>query len=168
MSFEDFERSIESPGLRQVARHWQAVRGSRAMPGWNDIQPFKIAPQLSIVWSYIYDPLSDAFTGRLAGLRIEQKFGKSFRGTPMKDIYPAKDFPRLFARAKRVVNEPAFYRGCGPVFQHLNQAGLGERIMLPLATDGVHGDGILGATDYQLTFGPHNAVTTETDYWFDL
>lgn len=168
MSFEDFERTIESAGLKQVALHWQAVRAGRRMPSWNDIQPSKIAPQLSMVWSYIYDPVTDAFTGRLAGLRIEQKFGRSFRGTPMKDLYPSKGYDRQFSRFRRVVREPAFYRGHGLVFQHLEQAGHGERIMLPLAADGMHCDGILGATDFQLVHGPVGQDAGETDYWFEL
>jgi hypothetical protein len=168
VSFEDFEGAIESPALKQVALHWSVVRGKRQMPGWNDIQPMKIANQLAIVWSYSYDLVADAFTGRLAGLRIEQKFGKSFRGTPMEDLYPEKDFARLFARAKRVVCDPAFYRGKGMVFRHLDQIGSGERIMLPLAADGVHGDGLIGATDYRLVYDVTGDEPVESDDWFAL
>ena len=75
-------------------------------------------------------------------------FGRSLRGVPMTDIYPANEYPALFARAtKRVVLEPIFMRGHGLVFRHLNRYGTGERIMLPLADDGENGDGMIGATE---------------------
>ncbi len=138
------------------------------MPGWSDIRPAQIAGQLTIIWSYVYDRSADAFTGRLAGSRIEQKFGKSFKGVPMKELYPEKDYDRLFDRAKRVVCSPELYRGEGMVFQHLNLFGYGERIMLPLADDGVHGDGVFGATDYQAFRSMGTTPHLETDSWFAL
>jgi hypothetical protein len=36
----------------------------------------------------------------------------------------------------------------------MQRYGRGERIMLPLATDGVTGDGLLGATVYQVPHRP--------------
>jgi hypothetical protein len=57
----------------------------------------------------------------------------------------------IFARHKRVVTEPAFSHGSGPVFTHARRYGTGERIILPLAADGVRSDGILGATVYRIT-----------------
>ncbi|MDE2183778.1 MAG: PAS domain-containing protein [Alphaproteobacteria bacterium] len=168
MGFEDFERKIKSPALKSVAGHWQQTRGSRLVPAWNDIRPSVIAGQLSMIWSYTYDAQADKFTGRLAGVGIEQKFGKSFRGTPMIDLYPPEDYQRLFERAKRVVCGPALYHGEGMVFRHLKQSGYGERIMLPVGADGVHGDGLLGATDYQFVYGGFNPDQLETETWFDL
>ncbi len=124
------------------------------MPGWSNIKPSAIAPHLPIVWSYKYDRVSDTFTGRLAGERITSLFGKSFRGLSMEDAYPADEYPALFARSKRVVTEPAFMRGSGLVFRHLDRYGTGERIIMPLAEDGEHGDGILGATEYRMNATP--------------
>jgi hypothetical protein len=168
LSFEDFEQSIESDALKRVARHWRDVRGARAMPGWNHVRPSEIAAHLSIIWSYTYDRETDTFTGRLAGQNIEQMFGKSFKGTPMVELYPKKDYQRLFDRAKRVVSGPEFYRGTGMVFRHLDHSGDGERIMLPLANDGIHGDGLLGATVYRFYLGNRSDEVPETDGWFAL
>lgn len=166
MNFHAFEQAIASPALKYVARHWNQVRGSRAMPSWADIQPSQIAAQLPIIWSYKYDRTTDVFTGRLAGDQIEQIFGKNFRGAPMSALYPEEDFPRLFARSKRVVCEPALYRGEGMVFKHVDHYGHGERIMMPLADDGIVGDGILGATHYKSFKGKHAADLPETETWF--
>ncbi len=168
MSFGAFEPAIKSPALKHVARHWAEVRGSRTMPAWSDIRPSQIAGQLTIIWSYTYDRSADAFTGRLAGVRMEQLFGRSLKGLPMKELYPQKDYDRLFARAKRVVCGPELYRGEGMVFKHLDHFGYGERIMLPLADDGVRGDGIFGATDYQSFRSMASEPLSETDDWFAL
>ncbi len=44
--------------------------------------------------------------------------------------------------------EPCFCHGKGLVFIHAGRYGHGERVVLPLAEDGEHGDGIFGATIY--------------------
>lgn len=168
MSFTDFLSAIQSPRLRNVALHWNAARGGCFMPGWNHISPSKIAAELPIIWVYKYDRQSELFTGRLAGYLIEQVFGKSFRGTPMAELYPAADYPRLYARARRVVCEPAFYRGEGMVFKHIARIGQGERIMMPLADDGANGDGTIGATVYEASAGFPAANASEEETWFSL
>lgn len=148
MSFAEFLNAIESPALRDVARHWDAARGDKRMPGWQDIDPAAIAPYLGIVWSWKYDRGGDSFTGRLAGDDIVQAFGKNLRGKAMAEFFAGWQYEMVFARHKRVVTEPAFAHGSGPVFIHAERHGLGERIIMPLAADGVEGDGIFGATVY--------------------
>ena len=59
MSFLDFERSISSAALKAVARHWNDARRDRLMPDWTNIRPSAIAGQLSIIWSYKYDRVTD-------------------------------------------------------------------------------------------------------------
>jgi hypothetical protein len=171
MSFEKFETAIVSSALRAVARHWNAARGVRRIPGWTDLRPSAIAPHLPIVWSYKYDRAGDIFTGRLAGERISSIFGKNFRGIPMAEAYPSDEYPALFARSKRVVTEPAFMRGSGLVFRHLDRYGTGERIIMPLAEDGKYVDGILGATEYSMNATPpawDNLATGELEEWYAL
>src|SRR5271157_976920 len=86
MSFRAFDLAIMSPALRHIAEHWNDARGSRAMPSWDDIRPSQITAELPIIWSYKYDRTAEVFTGRLAGNRIEEVFGKSFRGSPMAEL----------------------------------------------------------------------------------
>jgi hypothetical protein len=150
MSITEFLGHIESPRLLNVARHWLVARGGRRMPGWRDIDPLAIAAELPIVWSWKYDRLADSFTGRLAGDDVDAVFGKSMRGVPMKDFFDARFYELVFARHRRVVTEPALAHGSGPVFVHADRYGQGERIILPLADDGEHGDGLIGATVYPL------------------
>ena len=168
MSFAAFEQCIESPSLKRVAQRWRDARGARILPSWRNLRLSKIEKLMPIIWSYRYDPVTDKFTGRQAGANIEQIFGKRFAGTPMEELYPPKDYPRLFARAKRVVCIPEFYRGAGVIFDHLDHWGHGERIMLPLASDGVHGDGVLGATVYDFFLGEREEPVSHSDDWFPL
>jgi hypothetical protein len=166
MSYADFFAALETAPLKAVAQHWNEARGTKLIPAWRDIQPSKIAAQLKLVWVYKYDRETELFTGRLAGNAIEAVFGKSFRGTPMRELYPAEDYDRLYARAKRVLSEPALFRSEGKVFEHFERIGRGERIMFPLAEDGVRGDGILGVTIYEMVSGAQ--APSETECWFSL
>jgi hypothetical protein len=168
MSFDNFLQSIASPDLKCVACYWNEARKGRAITGWHDIHPAQIAAQLPKIWVYRYNREADLFTGRLAGYHIEQIFGKSFRGTPMTELYPKEDYPRLFARAKRVTCEPALFRSKGTVFKHVDRFGEGERIMMPLADDGILGDGVFGATTYQSHRGRPDDDAREDETWFTL
>jgi hypothetical protein len=149
MSFDQFLQVIIHPALRAVALHWNSARRDRLMPGWRDIDPAAIAPFLAIIWSWKYDRSTDRFVGRLAGEEINASFGKSLRGVPMEEFFANWRYDMIFARHKRVVAEPALAHGIGRVFSHANRHGTGERIIMPLADDGMHGDGILGATVYE-------------------
>ncbi len=149
MSYDAFLAAIGAPALRRIAAHWQAVRGDKRLPAWKDIDPLAIARDLPIVWSWQYDRQTDSFTGRLSGEDINKAFGRSLRGVPMQDFFRDWEFEKIFARHRRVVTEPCFAHGSGPVFIHAQRYGDGERIIMPLADDGVTGDGIIGATVYR-------------------
>jgi len=148
MSFRDFLASIGHPRLREIAEHWDRARGGKLMPAWGDLDATELRRNLAIVWAWKYDRASDRFTGRLAGEEINDAFGKSLRGADMAEFFKEFDYPGIFARHRRVVTEPCCAHGTGRVFAHARRVGLGERIIMPLAEDGVHGDGIFGATLY--------------------
>jgi hypothetical protein len=169
MSFAEFEKSIASVALKTLARHWNEARGNRTMPAWCDIKPRKISNVLPIIWAYTYDVQNDAFTGRVAGDRIVEAFGKSFRGLPLSAIQPPEAFPWVHRLLRRVVAEPAAYRGTGRVFQKFERYRHGERIILPLG--GAHGGGVLGATDYHrsgFVSGVSAGPVSDSETWFSL
>lgn len=171
MTVEALLGKVTAEPLKLVAQHWAAVRDGRPVPGWCDIRPSVIAAQLPILWAWKYDPATDHFTGRLAGDAIEAIFGCSFRGADMREIFPAVDYDRIFARHKRVVAEPALFHGHGLVFRHLDRYGLGERIILPLSESGGVCDGLVGATIYEVTEGspPLGASQLqEVEEWFPV
>jgi hypothetical protein len=172
MNFENFLSAIASPALRAVAVHWNAARGNRVMPSWQQLRPSQIAAHLPIVWVYKYDRETGAFTGRLAGDRIAQYFGKSFRGIRLEDVHPPVTLPYIQEVMTRGVMEPALYRTSGRLFRQGERVAMGERIVLPLAGDGQHGDGLIGASDYEYAspnpgYAPIELIA-EKEYWFSL
>jgi hypothetical protein len=169
MSFEHFLACIETPALREIAAHWRraaarrpltsacgSARAERLMPGWRDIDPAAIAPHLPLVWSWKYDRAADRFTGRLSGEAITAVFGRQLRGAALHDFFAGRDAEQVEARFHRIVHDPSLVHSHGRLFRHIGRVGIGERICMPLADDGEHADGILGATNYSLPsgFGP--------------
>mgnify|MGYP000953464382 FL=1 len=149
VNFEALHSAIESPSLKAVAAHWQAARSGSEMPSWQRLRPSQIAQYLSIVWAYRFDRINRQFIGRLAGDRISECFGKNFRGARLQDIHPPHGFEISHAAMSKVALTPAIYLNRGPLFEYMGRVVSGERIMLPLASDGRSCDGVLGASHYQ-------------------
>ena len=171
MSLEIFEHSIESPALGRVVRHWADVRRDRLMPAWEDLKPSAIKEQLKIIWMWRFDSARREFIGRLAGERIESVLGMSIRGARMAEVFARHDYAKALARHMRVMTEPALYHANGLIFRHLERFDMGERVILPLASDGKHGDGIIGVTEFESNYGepPDDVVRgAETGSWFTL
>jgi hypothetical protein len=146
--FSGFRNRIASPALRAIADHWQQARAGKAMPGWSDLSPSALAAHLKQLWVFKYDRGSGDFTARLAGNRAMVRFGKSFRGTPLKELHAPSVFEQAQSHLTRIVAGPALARGTGKLYRIGELIVEGERIALPLAADGEHGDGILGASDF--------------------
>jgi hypothetical protein len=128
MPYREFESSIVSTRLKAIARHWTSVRGTKIMPSWNDISPSEIKDHLPIVFSYSYDVAHNQFFGHLAGNAIASVSSTTFKGASMSDIRPPEQYPYAFGRAKRVITEPALYRGLGQIYATGDRKMLGERI----------------------------------------
>lgn len=171
VAFDRYFSHIAAPELRAVARHWNEVRGGRLMPAWRDIDPVAIGKYLPIIWSWRYDRATECFTGRLSGEAIVEAFGRSPRGVAMEDFFQGESYALVYARHHKVITEPCFSRDHGTVFRHVDRTGLGERIIMPLAEDGATGDGILGATVYdmaQLGPDPHASISFDNLEYFLL
>lgn len=172
MNFEAFRSSIVSPALQAVAAHWNAARGDRMMPSWQQLKPSRIAAQLPIVWAYKYDRVTEQFTGRLAGDRITRSLGKSFRGIRLEDVHPPTTLPHMYRTLKRGVDTPQLYHFRGVLFRQRDRVATGERIGLPLSSDGVNVDGIIGASDYDYPLAnPDYApieLISEGECWISL
>ena len=141
------------------------------MPSWSDVNPARIAAHLSNVWSFRYDAAADDFFGRLVGQRIARHIGKDFRGLRLAEAYPPEAVGWATRVFKRVVNEPALYGHLGIMFTQMEQSGSGERIILPLSSDGQKADGLLGATFFSpLRNGPITLVPPNpgSERWFAL
>jgi len=126
--FSGFRSRIASPALQAIADHWQQACAHRPMPAWSDLLPAAIAAHLKRLWAFKYDRATGDFTARLAGTRAMARFGKSFRGTPLRELHPPHVFEQSHAFMTRVVSEPAFTRCTGKLFKIGDHAIEGERI----------------------------------------
>ncbi|HVJ52881.1 MAG TPA: PAS domain-containing protein [Aliidongia sp.] len=164
MSFDALISKLTDPSLIAIARHWRDACGLHAMPGWQDIDPTAIAPYLPMVWAWRFDPAQNTFIGRLAGDRIVSMLGLHSRGKRLEECFAPELVPLIMTRYRRVLDGPSFMRGEGPIYLRIGKQGLGERVVLPLAKDHVHADGILGATIYKLQLPLNQTGGGETDY----
>ena len=154
-----------------MARYWRKICEDSQLPSWKDICPSGIKNHLPIVWSYDYDPAADDFIGRLAGEKITRLSDKPFKGARLSEIRPNDKYPRSLIRAKRVVLEPALYRGHGLVYKTDESVGVGERIVMPLRRDRDGPAGIFGATEFQNVADWKNRSLNlhgEDEQWFSL
>jgi hypothetical protein len=164
MSFERFLASITDPALIAVAAHWNEARSDRLMPAWRDIDPAAIREHLPMVWSWRWDAALGTFIGRLAGEEIIAVLGKNTRGKSIEEVFRPDAQAVVLARYKRVMSDPVLMHSSGKVFLLSGGTGDGERIVLPLAADGRHGDGVIGATVYRLGIRPTKSDRIAIDH----
>jgi hypothetical protein len=168
-TYAAFENAISSTPLKGVARHWREICEESRLPSWNDIRPSAIKKCLPIVWCY--DAVGDDFIGRLAGHEIARLSDKPFKGARLSEIRPNDKYPRSLIRARRVIQEPALYRGLGLVYKTSDRVGVGERIVMPLRRDGNCPAGIFGATEFKSLAkwdSSSSNLHTEDELWFSL
>ena len=146
--YSQFRGRVASPALQAIADHWRSACALKDVPAWSDLSPSGLAPHFKLLWAFKYDRDAGEFTARLAGNRAMVGFGKSFRGTALKDIHPPHVYDLAQAHMTKVVTERTAYYCSGKLFRVGSQVIEGERIMLPLASNGDNADGLLGATDY--------------------
>ena len=107
-------------------------------------------PEAELALRLRYRVFAEEMGARLAGNRIMLGFGNSFRGTPLRDLHPPHVFEKVQANLTRLVLGPYFYRGAGRLFRIGDHVAEGERIVLPLASDGKHCDEAIGAAEYAI------------------
>jgi hypothetical protein len=154
--FATFRNRIRSPALRAVADLWNQARGDRPMPSWDDIRLEALAPYLGRIWTFDYDRGAGEFIGRVAGSNIMMGFGKSFLGTPLRELHLPPAAEKSHATFLRVISEPACVRFSGKLFRTGEQTVDGERLILPVAATRDRPEGLLGVShhDYPVPRGP--------------
>lgn len=154
MSYRQFRASLQKPALIAVAEHWNSARRGRLMPSWRDIDPQAIKKYLSIVWAWRWDAGLATFIGRLAGEDNIAIIGTNTHGKKVEECFPPGAYELVKARLMRVIEGPELMRSGGRIRLISGREGHGDRIILPLAEDGAHADGIIGVTVYKLGVRP--------------
>jgi len=147
--FDRFKSAIASPALIAVAEQWDQARRGKPLPTWGDLSSSALSPHFKLLWGFQYDPQLNEFAGRLAGAHVAEWLGANFWGARLRDIHSPHVVNEVRQFFKQIMMTPAAGRCSGRLFTMDDRTVTGERIALPIAADGIHGDGILGATDYE-------------------
>jgi hypothetical protein len=138
---------VKDERLRRLIQHWLDLRGGRAMPGRAEMDPVEIHYVLPYLWLYDFVPPED-FRCRLLGDRIIELWGKNPKGRSVKEIFPETHAPAVIDSLMVIVRTSRFMHSFSDVTTTDRMSVRGERIALPLSSDGVGVDAILGATIY--------------------
>lgn len=131
------------------------------MPSRRDIDALRLGPALPIIWMADYEPAADTFRYRLAGEAVNELWGVPVGGRLLSDFSPPERFTATNDSFLKVLRDEAALIASGAVFRCGGRIGLGERLILPLASDGVTADGLIGATHRQATVDLELAETRE-------
>jgi hypothetical protein len=89
-------------------------------------------------------------------------------GFAQAEIQPPETYEIVHKLLNRAVAEPAAFRSGGRVFKQSEGYTARERIILPLSTTGLIGDGVLRATEYDSDYIIRDVVTgsiSEDENW---
>lgn len=149
-----FALSIADPTLLALYRHWLQARGTRAMPGRKQIDPMAIQATLPNLFLYDYDAAAQDGAGRfycrLAGEQINAMVGTVCSKRYLDQIFQSPVLEVVHQRYREVVTTPTVFFMHGVVRMANGLSVPGERVILPLASDGATGDGLVGASVYHL------------------
>jgi len=152
---------IRTERLRMLLEHYLEVRGDRRMPSRRDIEPLRLGPVLPFIWVSDYEAAAGTFRYRLAGEQEKELWGQPVSGRLLSEFSPPERFSATNETFLKVLREEAALIAHGAVFRCSGRIGLGERLILPLASDGVIADGLIGATYRESTTDLELAPTRE-------
>jgi hypothetical protein len=138
--------AIKNPHLRMLLDHYLKVRGDKRMPSRQDIDALCLGPVLPIIWVNEYESAANTFRYRLAGEDVNQIFGLSVSGRLLSDFVAPERFETTNEAFLKIIVDEVALLASGPVYRCTDRIALGERLALPLSSDGVTADGIIGAT----------------------
>ena len=137
---------IKSRRLRTLLEHYLEVRGAKRMPARRDIDALCLGPVLPIIWISEYEPAAGTFRYRLAGEEVNEIWGMSVAGRLLSDFVAPERFEVTNQAFLKILRDEAALLVHGPVYRCTDRIALGERLALPLSSDGVTADGLIGAT----------------------
>lgn len=137
---------VQSPRLRLLLGHYLEARGDKRMPARRDIDATRLGPVLSIIWLNQYEPESGTFRYRLAGEEVNEVFGGSVAGRLLSDFVVGDRYVATNDNFLKIIREEAAMLASGPIYRCADRIALGQRLALPLSSDGARADGIIGAT----------------------
>lgn len=150
---------VRDPVLRTVLAYWLELRGRRLMPSRKDIDPLRMGGALTNVWLCDFDRATGRFRYRLAGEAINATFGANLRNRYLDEIVAAGHAERIGAKFRQVPEIPCILHDAGAVYRIEKLSSFGERLIMPLGTDGRQADGIIGVT--HISWRPRESADPE-------
>ena len=139
---------VRDERLRLLLAHWLKIRRGRLMPPRTQLDPVALKPVLSFLWICDYDREAAAFRYRLTGEAINAVHGGNLRGMSVETLFSPEARSGVIARMLAVVQDRAIFHAIGDIYSTRMRTGAGERLILPLASDGKVPDALVGATIY--------------------
>lgn len=141
-------KELQEPLCRDMLAYWNEVRGSRAMPRPDEIDPVRFArhmPNLLVV-QVNWEPFD--LTYRLLGGDVVDAHGANFRGRRVLDSpsHTGSFSEVLYSFYKFVAEEQRPYAVAGTMEYTARGRVSVEAVYLPLSLDGSRTDRILGAS----------------------
>lgn len=145
---------IAAPRIRRLAVYWDQLRRGRAMPRFDELEPWKVPDLLPIMWVWRVDRERRLMFLRLVGEEVQRILGYWPRGAELGDVVPPAVREMVRRRYEAVAYEPAILHvdGVATVGDLKIPA---ERLILPLGTKPTAADDLLGISHYDLTARQH-------------
>ncbi|WP_341899061.1 PAS domain-containing protein [Ferrovibrio terrae] len=150
--------------IRDAYQYWLRIHPAPdRLPGRQHFDPLDIPHLLPHVW--LVDVIRGApprFRYRIVGTALDHSMGRSLSGQMLDDVIPNfYTAPALSAPYIAMLTEPRpAYRKGAPIFAHNRQFRMIERLLLPLARDGVAPDILFCVTLFYLPDGTVIGSTT--------
>ncbi len=121
------------PHILLLLDAWMNARHGALVPFRRNMTPDIFASVLPYVWTYRFDEDLGDFICKIAGERINDAWGRSLRGVPLRDVVGKDAHAAALQRWKAVINAPSVQygkiRGAPPD----ESMTIAERLVLPLA-----------------------------------
>ena len=80
--------AIEDRRLRRLAGYWDSLRDGRALPRFDELEPWKVPDLLPIMWVWRVDRERRQMFLRLVGEEVQRVLGNWPRGAELESVAP--------------------------------------------------------------------------------
>lgn len=143
---------VAEPALLRIADYWASIRGDRALPRRNDVDPLDIPWALPEIFLVDYDRELETYRYRVAGSEIEAVFKpftgrNTMRSATLQTMLPRKAAALVHERWRPLAENGDIVYMSGLIYHAADRTPIGSRILLPLSDrDDLLPTGLLGFT----------------------
>jgi len=149
------------PRLGLLYAHWNDIRGDRLLPIRQSLDPVQIPSVLSSIFLCDYEANTGRLRYSLVGEDIRSRYAEEIIGSYQDRLFEGAAREAHLQRTRIVMETPAIYYARGDVYGFAGRHGTGERLALPLSSDGERPDSLIGATIFRWETGVAFGETEE-------